>query len=86
MVGAAAGAAVEVPRVQKIRAIEPEFQNVDHLPQGHARDMFREGLRLVGVDPNKATLMQCCEILTWVDETQPEECGKRHPTTWLRVT
>ncbi len=63
---------------------EPEFQYVDHWPQGHAREIFGEGLRLVvGMDPNKATLMQCCEIPAWpgVDETQPEECGKRHLTT-----
>jgi hypothetical protein len=63
-----------------------EFLYVHHLSSGHAREKCGAGLRLVGVDPNKAVLMQCVEIPAWVDEGKPEECGRRHATKWLRVT
>lgn len=61
-----------------------EFQYVDQLQGMAAHGILGEGMRLVGVDPNKGVLMQCCEVSDWV--TNPELAGKKSKTTWFRHT
>lgn len=65
-----------------VGAATREFQYVDELEL--SEDNLSDGLRLVGVDPNKGTLMQCCEVPDWVSD--PDACGHKRPTTWFRHT
>ena len=61
----------------------PEFAYINNVAPGAARAALGPGMRIVGVDPNKATLMQCCEVPAWVADAG--QCGRKSDTTtWFR--
>jgi hypothetical protein len=62
-----------------------EFPYVNDVAAGAAWAAMGPGRRIVGVDPNKAALMQCCEVSAWVADAGL--CGKKSDTTiWFRHT
>ncbi len=73
---------------------EPEFGYVHHLPHGYVKSRYGSDVRLVGIDPNKGTLMHCCEVREDVDgtinvglEDEPVHQHRRdHGVTWFRHT